>query len=83
MTELKLTKGVDYDLPEDLGCNRSKAKDVLEHWNALTPLARNDWIYWIISTKKAEARKQHIERLCNYLLNGKRRPCCWPGCLHH
>jgi len=26
-------------------------------------------------------RKEHIERLKEDILNGKQRPCCWPGCL--
>ncbi|HLD80191.1 MAG TPA: YdeI/OmpD-associated family protein, partial [Candidatus Nanoarchaeia archaeon] len=56
--------------------------DVLEKWNSLTPLARNEWICWITIFRKQETRKDHINRLRVDLLNGKRRPCCWPGCPH-
>ena len=51
-------------------------------WEDITPLARNEWICWVTSVKKAETRSQHIERLREDLKHGKRRPCCWPGCPH-
>jgi len=31
---------------------------------------------------KLETIKHQIERACTDLLVGKRRPCCWAGCLH-
>jgi hypothetical protein len=46
------------------------------------PLARNEWICWIESAKKAETRIGRIERAHTGLMAGKRRPCCWPGCPH-
>jgi hypothetical protein len=51
-------------------------------WESLTPLARNEWICWVTLVKKAETRKDHITRLVKDLTNGKRRPCCWIGCIH-
>lgn len=51
-------------------------------WENITSLARNEWICWITSAKKPETRKRRIERTCNDLTKGKRRPCCWPGCPH-
>ncbi len=51
-------------------------------WEDITPLARNEWICWVISVKKAETRRQHIERVRTELKEGIRRPCCWPGCPH-
>lgn len=51
-------------------------------WESLTPLARNEWICWIITVKKPETRKNHINRLIKELGAGKRRPCCWAGCPH-
>ena len=55
---------------------------VLEKWNNLTPLARNEWICWVTIVKKNETRKEHLVRLCEDLQKGKKRPCCWPGCPH-
>jgi len=51
-------------------------------WEDITPLARNEWICWVISVKKPETRRQHIERVRSELKEGMRRPCCWPGCPH-
>ena len=73
--------GTAHKVPADLKRALASQK-VLGAWNDLTPLARNEWICWVISVKKAETRKEHIERLRADLLKGKRRPCCWPGCKH-
>ena len=51
-------------------------------WKDLTPLARNEWICWVISVKQLATRNHHIRRLVGELKEGKRRPCCWPGCPH-
>lgn len=51
-------------------------------WNDITPLARNEWICWITSAKKAETRQRRLELARIKLLEGMRRPCCWPGCKH-
>jgi Bacteriocin-protection, YdeI or OmpD-Associated len=51
-------------------------------WEDITPLARNEWICWVLSVKKPETRRQHIERVSTELKEGMRRPCCWPGCPH-
>lgn len=57
-------------------------KAALAAWEGLTPLARNEWICWVSFVKKAETREEHIERLIKQLKEGKRRPCCWIGCIH-
>ena len=59
------------------------ANEALESkWNGLTDLARNEWICWMISPKRKETRNEHLARLQEQVLDGKRRPCCWPGCPH-
>jgi uncharacterized protein YdeI (YjbR/CyaY-like superfamily) len=78
----KTTTNPIHKVPTDLKEVFISNPTVLEKWNSLTPLARNEWICWITIVKKAETRKEHIERLQQDLLNGKRRPCCWPGCPH-
>lgn len=77
-----VAEGVFHEVPDDLKKALVKNPLVLEKWNGLSPLARNEWICWTTIVKKAETRKEHIERLCAELLEGKRRPCCWPGCPH-
>ena len=51
-------------------------------WQALTPLARNEWICWTISAKQKATREKRRARLQEEVLGGKKRPCCWPGCPH-
>ena len=53
-----------------------------EKWQALTPLARNEWICWTISAKQEATREKRRARLREEVLDGKKRPCCWPGCPH-
>ena len=76
----KISSGVVHTVPADL--RKVLTSTVLEAWNDLTPLARNEWICWITFFKKPETRMNHIERLRTDLVKGKRRPCCWPGCPH-
>lgn len=77
-----LSHGVVHRVPEDL--RKMLIKDSKAHaaWESLTPLARNEWICWIISVKKAETREEHITRARTKLKEGERRPCCWYGCIH-
>lgn len=71
-----------HRIPSDLKSALAKAPKVQALWDRLTPLARNEWICYVTIVKKEETRKEHIERLKQDLLKGKKRPCCWPGCPH-
>lgn len=46
-------------------------------WNGLTPIARRDFVTWIESAKQQETRDRRIEKACDMLVKGKRRPCCY------
>lgn len=78
----EIATGVVHEVPPDLEEILAPNDDLLEKWNSLTPLARNEWICWVTIVKKAETREKHLARLQEDLLKGKRRPCCWPGCPH-
>ncbi len=54
----------------------------LATWQAITPLARNEWLCWMEEAKQAETRARRIARAPVELAEGKRRPCCWIGCIH-
>jgi hypothetical protein len=82
MTSKTVSEGVAHAVPLDLRRILLSNARVLAAWEDLTPLARNEWICWVLSPKKAETRSQHIERVRSELLEGKRRPCCWLGCIH-
>jgi uncharacterized protein YdeI (YjbR/CyaY-like superfamily) len=74
--------GVVHDLPDDLRQALVGDPDALATWDDITPLARNEWICWVESAKKDETRRKRIAWGCECLGDGKRRPCCWPGCSH-
>lgn len=77
-----LATGIVHDVPADIRKALLLDKGALAAWEDITPLARNEWICWVTLVKKAETRKEHIERMVSQLKEGKRRPCCWPGCPH-
>lgn len=77
-----LKLGTVHELPDDLRAELSADPDVAAAWNDITPLARNEWICWTISVKRPETRQNHVERVAQELIQGKRRPCCWAGCMH-
>ena len=82
MTKKTIATGVVHEVPEDLYQALVNDESALERWEDLTPLARNEWICWVITAKKEETRKNHVQRVITELMSGKRRPCCWPGCAH-
>lgn len=59
-----LLAGVVHELPEDMNDAILADEKIAEAWNALTPLARNEWICWTTIVKKPETRLEHIDRLC-------------------
>lgn len=82
MTKQTIAGGVAHKLPADLRKALLSSPKALAAWEDITPLARNEWICWTVTVKSAETRKNHIERTVTELKEGKRRPCCWIGCIH-
>jgi hypothetical protein len=82
MIEKTVAGGVAHVMPVDL--RKALTADPKAHaaWQSLTPLSRNEWICWTVSVKKAETRKEHVQRVVSELKEGMRRPCCWMGCIH-
>ncbi len=74
--------GTVHKLPEDLKKSLSSSAKILSLWEGLTPLGRNEFICWVISPIKTETRQRRIKRTVEELIEGKRRPCCWAGCIH-
>jgi hypothetical protein len=77
-----LTGGLFHDLPEDLAKALNEKQQVPDLWESLTPIPRNEFIWWIENAKQDKTRMKRIHRTIEELLDGKRRPCCWPGCIH-
>ncbi|MEK6908676.1 MAG: YdeI/OmpD-associated family protein [Nanoarchaeota archaeon] len=78
----EISSGVVHKVPADLKIVLTSFPKAREAWNDITPLARNEFICWIEDAKKTETRTHRIERTCTELMEGKRRPCCWAGCIH-
>ena len=77
-----ISGGVVHTLPPDLKKALTGDKAALAPWESITPLARNEWICWVESVKTPQIRQQHVARAIADLKGGKRRPCCWMGCVH-
>lgn len=56
--------------------------ETLALWQGLTPLGRNEFICWIEDAKQPATRQRRIQRTTEELREGKKRPCCWSGCIH-
>ncbi len=83
MTEESLPGGAVHALPADLRDALGQADpEVLTAWHDITVLARNEFICWVEDAKQPATRARRIRRTCEELAEGKRRPCCWPGCKH-
>ena len=78
----KISEGVVHKLPADLKKVLSAHREMMEAWEDITPLARNEFICWIEDAKKAETRAKRIGVARDKLEKGERRPCCWAGCTH-
>jgi uncharacterized protein YdeI (YjbR/CyaY-like superfamily) len=74
--------GVVHGLPDELEAALRGDAKALATWRDITPLARNEWICWMTSAKKEETRRKRVDWGLSNLGEGKRRPCCWPGCPH-
>jgi uncharacterized protein YdeI (YjbR/CyaY-like superfamily) len=82
MTKVEIPSGTVHRVPSDLRTALLAKKNAQSAWEDITPLARNEWICWVESAKKAETRVHRIKRTQSELAEGKRRPCCWAGCIH-
>jgi uncharacterized protein YdeI (YjbR/CyaY-like superfamily) len=82
MNKEEISDGAVHKVPADLQNILTLKPKVLVVWEDITPLARNEWICWIESAKKSETRDRRIKIMSENLVKGKRRPCCWVGCIH-
>jgi len=82
MAGIEVPTGTVHTLPLDLRDALVTDATVLDAWQDITPLARNEWICWVENAKRNETRMKRIRQAQENLAEGKRRPCCWPGCSH-
>lgn len=77
-----ISGGLVHEIPVDLANALSDKMETIDLWESLTPIARNEFICWIEDAKQEKTRVNRISRTVEELLEGKRRPCCWAGCIH-
>ncbi|MBC7581954.1 YdeI/OmpD-associated family protein [Aeromicrobium sp.] len=83
MLTRQIAGGVEHTLPADMRKAIHANKSLCNMWEDLTPLARNEWVCWVITVAKPETRAKHIIVMQDKMLrSGMRRPCCWVGCMH-
>ena len=78
----QLSGGLAHDLPSDLEKALSANNHASVAWESISVKARNEWICWTVSVKQDRTRVDHVKRAVKELAEGKRRPCCWVGCIH-
>ena len=79
---IAIAGGTAHPMPKDFKEAIASSNAALSLWREITPLARNEWICWVISGKKEETRGIRIEKAISKMKGGMRRPCCWIGCVH-
>jgi uncharacterized protein YdeI (YjbR/CyaY-like superfamily) len=82
MTTVTISSGVVHIVPAEVRKLLLSSVALRNVWEGSTPLARNEWLCWIGSSKKSETRIRRIKIMQEKLLQGDRRPCCWAGCVH-
>ena len=74
--------GVVHEAAPDLQAALRSTPDLFALWTGLTPLGRNEFICWVEDARQAATRARRIARTVEELQEGKKRPCCWAGCIH-
>ena len=77
-----ISGGLVHKLPPDLVAALTSTKEITGLWEGLTPIGRNEFICWVEDAKQDKTRARRITRTVEELLEGKKRPCCWAGCIH-
>jgi uncharacterized protein YdeI (YjbR/CyaY-like superfamily) len=77
-----ISNGTVHTVPADMKKVLTSKPKILEWWEDITPLARNEWICWVTDAKKEETRLRRMDIMLDKFSRGERRPCCWAGCVH-
>ena len=76
--DFEVTKDwIEPVIPADIKKALDSDPEVFALWLRVTPMARWEWIRWIVSTLNPETRKKRIEVSFSKLRKGERRPCCF------
>jgi hypothetical protein len=67
----------DPEVPADLEAALAVAPEARRIWDSTTPIARLDWIHWVVTAKQTKTREKRIRDACDMLADGKTRVCCF------
>ncbi len=65
------------EVPADVITALHACPEALATWQQTTPLARLDWVHWIVSAKQTKTRAKRIGDACEMLAEGHKRVCCF------
>ncbi len=65
------------DLPDDFAAALTAAPAIAPLWQAITPMARWEWVRWINATRNPQTRARRVAVAISKLDAGTRRPCCF------
>jgi hypothetical protein len=74
--------GTVHQAADDLQAALRADPAIFSLWEKLTSLGRNEFICWVDDARQEKTRQRRIQRTCEELMEGKKRPCCWAGCIH-
>jgi uncharacterized protein YdeI (YjbR/CyaY-like superfamily) len=77
----KMSGGLVHELPVDLAKALTEG-EIVDLWENLSPIGRNEYICWVEDAKQEKTRVKRISRTVDEIIEGKKRPCCWAGCIH-
>src|SRR5258708_2186243 len=77
MSSRVISGGVVHTVPMDLRRVLIATPKALAAWQDLTPLARYEWICWVLWPKKAETRSQQHGRRFPSSSSDRTRWTCW------
>lgn len=77
-----ISGGLVHKIPVDLANALTGTRELTSLWENLTPIGRNEFICWVEEAKQEKTRIRRINRTVEELFEGKKRPCCWAGCIH-
>lgn len=76
-----IEKTAYHDITEELKAELEK-ENLVEYWNSLTDIQRNEWVCWTTMAKQESTREKRLKRAIEEMQEGDKTPCCWPGCPH-
>lgn len=64
-------------VPADLGGALDDSASASARWDAITPMARWEWVRWVGATRNPDTRSRRVDVSISKLEAGSSRPCCF------